>query len=153
RRWFAEGGGTPLCGPGRVPGADEATALRSFAALAGEMGWSFTAVLPADAWPGWQLLADLLDVPLVPDPGPDWPGVPLVATHRVAGGGERWAEWSARIARTRSGLGFALDHSPQDEPVDVAGRLDGLGGPWPDPATALQSARHPEGRLWGRRLH
>ena len=39
------------------------------------------------------------------------------------------------------------------EPVDVAGRLDGLGGPWPDPATALQAARHPEGRLWGRRLH
>lgn len=153
RRWFAETGGTPLCGPGRMPGADEATVLRAFAAMAGELGWSFTAVLPADAWAGWQLLADLLDVPLVPDPEPEWPGVPLVVTHRAGSGGARWAEWEGRIGRTRSGLGFALDHAAAADPVDVAGRLDGLGGAWPDPGTALQAARHPEGRLWGRRLH
>jgi tetratricopeptide (TPR) repeat protein len=152
RRWFAETAGTPLCGPGRMPGADEATVLRAFVALAGELGWSFTAVLPADEWPGWQLLADLLDVPLVPDPGEDWPGVPLVACHRVSTGGARWLDWADRVARGRSGLALALDHDPAADPVDVAGRLDGLGGPWPDPATALQAARHPEGRLWGRRL-
>lgn len=152
RRWFAETGGIPLCGPGRMPGADEATTLRAFAALAGELGWSFTAVIPTDAWPGWQLLADLLDIPLVPDPGDEWPGVPLVAAHRVPSGGARWIGHLDRIARSRSGLGFVLDHDPGAEPVDVAGRLDGLGGPWPDPATALQAAKHPEGRLWGRRL-
>ena len=152
RRWFAESGGVPLMGPGRVPGADEQTVLRTFASLAGKMEWSFTAVLPADDWQGWQLLADLLDVPLVPDPGSDWPGVPLVVAHRASGGQSRWLEWADRVERSRSGLVFALDHDGSDHSVDIVGRLDGLGGPWPDPTTALETSRHPESRLQGRRL-
>lgn len=151
RRWFAETGGVPLTTPGGEGVPPEADLLRAFADLAREEGWRFTAIHATDGWPGWQALARALSLALLPvtDQGEE---IPLIVTRSPASGGLRWEMALARLAESGVGMSFALTCPAGTGGPDVTGTIDASAGAHLDLGFAIEAARHPAGRLAGRRV-
>lgn len=151
RRWFAETGGVPLTTIGGSVAPAEPDLLRGFADLAREEGWRFTAIHATDGWPGWQALARALSLALLPvtDQGEE---IPLVVTRSPAAGGLKWEMALARVAESGIGLTFALTCPATTGGPDVIGTIDGDGASHLDLGLAVEAARHPAGRLAGRRI-
>jgi len=145
RRWFAEQGAVVLTGmPG--PPAAEADLVQGLAQLTRDLGWRFTTVMPLDAWPGWYDLAQSLDVPITTALPADAPAVPLVVTRNPAAA-PRWRELGESVASSGRGATLALLQPEGLPPADIAGQLAGLPPRALDLAFAVETARHPEGRL------
>jgi tetratricopeptide (TPR) repeat protein len=149
RRWFADTGGVPLTsGTGATP--TDAELCAAFASLAEETGWRFSVLVALDGWEGWYDLARRLTVPVAAELLEGDGVVPLVVARHPAGM-PRWIELAGRPASLRRGLSFAMHQPSTMLHADVAG-LTGEAGGSIDLALALATARHPEGRLAGRRL-
>lgn len=151
RRWFAETGGAALTSAGGAGSPADAELLRAFADLAREEGWRFTAIHAADGWPGWQSLARMLSLALLPvtDHAEE---IPLVVTRSPALGGLRWEMAVARLAETGIGLSLALVGPAEGSEADVIGRLEGVDPCHIDLAAAQEWVRHPSSRLADRRV-
>jgi Flp pilus assembly protein TadD len=150
-RWFAEHGTAFLAGAGTESPSLEA-ALEGFANLARHQVWLFTALVPADDWKGWTMLARLLTIPIEPELKPAFGLVPLVVSQRPDCTSQRWIMGNRAVAGTGAGLTFVLEQ-PADQPAaDVALRMEGEPGGSLDLAGAALLAQHEEGRLARRRL-
>ncbi|MFN8654350.1 MAG: tetratricopeptide repeat protein [Gemmatimonadales bacterium] len=149
RQWFAESGGVPLSGSQGTPATDH-DLLRTFAQLAADLDWHFTALVALDGWDEWRELGAWLSIPVLPQPAEDASAIPLVAA-RAPGALASWAALVDQPFTLGRGLSFALELDRGAPAADVAGRLTGLAGSV-EPALALETAQHPEGRLYTRTL-
>lgn len=151
QRWFAEHGTALLCnGPGDV--AQDEELMLGFANLIDEAGWNFTVMTAADDWEGWETLSTRLEVPMVPALQPAFGMVPLVVARKPRGQEDRWRHAVRGVEASGAGLVFVLEQ-PEDQPsADVIGRLAGGDSCGLDLEFALETARHPEGRLANRKL-
>lgn len=150
-RWFAEGGGVPLCRSGQGLPASDREILDEFVRLARSSGWQFSELRRIDPWNGWADLAAALELPLAS--GPLEPAaIPLVAAVRPAGAGEEWQQALRMVHGLGRGLIFLLIQPEGDTAADVVGTFEALAAARPDPALAQLCARHPECRLRGRVL-
>jgi tetratricopeptide (TPR) repeat protein len=150
RRWFAEQGAVLLTGmPG--PPATEADLLHGMVQLTRDLGWQFTALVPLEAWPGWYDLAQSLDIPVSAVLPADASAVPLVAIRDPASA-QRWSEVGEAVAAKGRGATLALVQPEGVPPADITGQLAGVPPRALDLAFAVETARHPEGRLAGRVL-
>lgn len=151
RRWFAEQGAVPLSGSSGAPAAPEAIAL-AVAPLAREQGWRFTVLVALDAWGAWYDLARELGVPVAAElAAVSAEAVPLVVARHPS----HLAHWDlviGRVIEARAGAVFALGQSAAVSPADIVGHVGEAPTGALDPGFALEAARHPEGRLSGRRL-
>lgn len=151
RRWFAETGGAPLTTPGGGSTPAEAELLRAFADLARDEGWRFTAIHATDGWPGWQGLARMLSLALLPVTD-QVEEIPLIVTRSPSVGGLRWEMALARLAETQVGMSFALSSPAGTSGPDVVGVLGGAEHCTVDLAAALEAVRHPSSTLAGRKV-
>lgn len=145
RRWFAEQGATMLTGMPGEP-ATELDLVRGMAQLSDDLEWRFTTLVPLEAWPGWYDLAGTLDIPVSSSLPHDSSAVPLVATRNPAST-PRWEEVAAALAGSGRGATLALLQPAGVVPADIAGQLAGVPPRALDLAFAVETARHPEGRL------
>jgi len=150
-RWFAEGGGVPLCRSGSGLPASDAEILEEFVRLARSSGWQFSELRRIDPWNGWTNLAAALELPIGSGPL-DPAAIPLVASVRPAIGADEWTQALLMVHGLGRGLVFVLIQPDGDTAADVIGTLDALPGSRPDAALAQLCARHPESRLRGRVL-
>ncbi len=150
-RWFADGGGVPLCRQGQSLPASDGEILDGFVRLARSSGWQFTELRRIDTWNGWADLAAALELPLASEPME--PGaVPLVVAVRPAGADEAWQQALRMVHGQGRGLIFVLIQPEGDTGADVAGTFEAMPASLPDPSLAQLCARHPESRLRGRVL-
>lgn len=149
RHWFAETGSVPLSSTVGTPAGDTEL-MHTFAELASEQEWAFTALVSVDGWEGWSVLATRLDVPISRQMPTEENAIPLVAA-RAPGILPGWADLVEAPAALGRGLSLALELPAEATPSDVLGRLSGAGGA-ADPSLALEAAQHPEGRLHHRIL-
>lgn len=160
-RWFAVTGGAvlaPRAGP--VAPGDEAL-VRAFGELTADAGWRFGQVVAVGpTLPIWNILADLVDAPLVTRGAFDAAAVPLLAALRPLPPDTGWGELATAVAGEGSGLVFTIEHpretAPEAVDTDVTGVLTDAGvraSAIPVVARALADVQHPSSRLATRRLH
>lgn len=150
--WFAEHGATILSRrPG--PAASDEMLVMGFARLVEQAGWRFTVMSAAEEWSAWHLLAEILNLPLVPALQPAFGMVPLVTARVPLRADTAWQQRVRAVESTGAGLVFVLNQSRDLPPADVAGRLAGCQPGDLDGEAALAEATHPESPLANRRLH
>lgn len=152
QRWFAEHGGVVLSG-GKGEAARDEAIIMGLAALIEEAGWTFTVMTTGEDWAGWDSLSARLGIPRVPVLQPAFGMIPLVVARRPRGSEVQWRHAIRAIEASGAGLVFVIEQ-PEDQPsVDVIGRLAGnTEDAAMDMETALEMARHPEGRFATRKL-
>jgi tetratricopeptide (TPR) repeat protein len=159
-RWFAETGAAvlaPRTGP--VAPGDEAL-VQAFGELAQDAGWHFGQVVAVGpTLPIWNILADLVDAPLVARSAFDPAAIPLLAALRPLPPDTGWGELAAAIGDRGAGLVFTIEHPvelrPEAVAADVTGALTHEGtraSAIPVVARALPDVQHPASRLATRLL-
>ncbi|MEP7326871.1 MAG: tetratricopeptide repeat protein [Gemmatimonadota bacterium] len=151
QRWFAEHGSVVLAAGAGDPVEDEALVM-ALAQMIEDAGWTFTVMTAGEDWPGWDGFAARLGIPRVATVHPAFGMTPLVVARRPRGAEAQWRHAVRAVDSTGAGLVLVIEQPEDQPPADVIGRLSGNHGKAIDLESALQMARHPEGRLAHRKL-
>jgi tetratricopeptide (TPR) repeat protein len=159
-RWFADTGSIVLAStPGPVAPSD-ATIVATFAEVAANSDWHFgQVILLGPEVPALNELAYRLGAPLVTPAALDESVCPLLVGLRSFPADRIWNGLVGKLTDQQIGLVFALEHPAEGQnggmTSDVIGVLTDAGERReraPNPAQAVNEARHPGARLAGRRL-
>ena len=159
-RWFADTGSVVLAStPGPVAPSDE-TIVATFAEVAANSDWHFgQVILLGPEFPACNELAYRMGAPLVTPAALDESVCPLIVGLRPLSSDRIWNGLVGKLTSQGIGLVFALEHAAEapngSVTADVIGVLTDAGKRReraPNPAQAVNDARHPGARLAGRRL-